>query len=35
VDLLAMAHERGCESELAGQLAAGLEAVSTEASGRK
>jgi len=26
VDLLAMAHERGCESELAGQLAAGLEA---------
>jgi Mu transposase-like protein len=26
VDLLAMAHERGCESELAHQLAAGLEA---------
>ena len=26
VDLLAMAHERNCESELADQLAAGLEA---------
>jgi hypothetical protein len=26
VELLAMAHERGCEAELAGELAAGLEA---------
>ena len=26
VDLLALAHERGCESELADQLAADLEA---------
>jgi hypothetical protein len=26
VELLAMAHERGCESELADELAAGLEA---------
>ena len=26
VDLLALAHERGCEAELAGQLTADLEA---------
>ncbi|NWL72283.1 IS21 family transposase, partial [Bradyrhizobium elkanii] len=26
VDLLALAHERGCEAELAGQLAADLDA---------